>query len=195
MDSSNGEIPGIAVPGADEDGSASSTWIYMQQVLDGALDAVRGAREKHSELAAAIERYKTQKIELEDECTTLRARVHSAQDDAERTDDAIGMFRRENESLVKRYDKAVASLVAYNDAMKHARRLETRMKRIADAFRQLEKASAEIRAHYGPDADDHETLAEELNFARDVALEQIRRALDGVHIGTAANPSPEPAAH
>ncbi len=179
---------------ATDNASVTASWAYMQQVLDDALDAVRGAREKNAVMAETIEQYKTRVIDLEDQCRMLQSRVHSVQDEAERTDEAIGMFRRENESLVKRYDKAVASLVAYNDAMKHTRRLEVRITRITEAFRRLDKSVAEAQAHYGQDAGSREQLSEELNFARDVALEQIRRAFQGVHLGTDAKPACEPAA-
>ena len=175
----SGDEPSV-VPATQDDASATWTWSYMQTVLDDALDAVHKARVRGEELSGTVDRYKRIVSELEDKCEALESRCDDARYDAESTEDTLGKLRAEHEALRERYAQALLTTMTVEDAVKRARRMEERLSAVAEAVHRLDTKVEEIHLHYGNDLDTQPELIEEINFARDEALEVIRRAVSGL---------------
>lgn len=156
---------------------AVSAWVYIQTVLDDALDAVHSARVHSAFLTESVERYKRVTSELEDRCRELETRLDEARSDSEQAEEIMLGLRRELEVLQERYAQALLSALNHENTIKRARRLEERLRVIVEAVARLDEKIEEIHEHYGNDLDAQPELIEEINFTRDETLETIRRAV------------------
>ncbi len=172
-------------PGIPQD--AASAWAYMQTVLDDALDAVHNARVRGAFLTESAERYKRAASELEDRCRELETRFDEARSDSESAEDGMMLLRQEHEALQERYAQALLSALNHEETVKRVRRMEERLRVIAEAVARLDEKTAEIHEHYGNDLDAQPELIEEINFTRDETLETIRRAIAGLRAATRAH--------
>lgn len=169
-----------APPVTTDDPSAASTWSYMQTVLDDALDAVHHARVRGEELTQTAERYKRAASELEERCQELEARCDEAHSSSAFTGSSLARLREEHEALQERYAQALLATLNFEETVKRARRMEERLRIVAEAVNRLDEKTDEIHTHYGNDLDTQPELTEEINFTRDETLEIIRRALAGL---------------
>jgi hypothetical protein len=173
------------------DSSLEHSWTFMRGVLDEAFAAVRAARMRNSEMAQAVENSRRVAAELEERGDELRASAEQAKQDAEAAHDTILALRQDFRVLREKYGKACALNLAFEDAMKHARRVEERVRLVVDAICALDEQTARIHAHYSNEVDAQVTRSDELNLARDEAMQRIRRAVRGLHFR--ADPKREPA--
>lgn len=162
------------------DASATWTWSYMQNVLDDALNAVHNARVRSEELTQSIGEHKRAASELEERCETLETLCSEARSEADSTEDTLARLREDYDQLQERYAQALLGAMNLEETVNRARKLEKRLRAIADAMNLLDEKTREIHDHYGPDVETNPQLVEEINFARDEALEIVRRAVEGI---------------
>jgi chromosome segregation ATPase len=168
--------------------AATWSWTYVQGVLDDALEAVHAARVRGEELSNSLREQRRAAAELEGRCEELQARYEQTRDDAESTQGMLEQIKSEHDRLLGDYLNAQISVHSLEDVLKHSRRLEQKLRLIAEALERNDRRTQEIREHYAQQLDASERISEEINFARDEAVAEIRRAMRGVQLRRIAQP-------
>jgi DNA repair exonuclease SbcCD ATPase subunit len=169
--------------------SLENGWTYLQGVLDEALSAVQCARVRNAQMNTSLDRFRNRVSELEDLCASLQLRVEESEAHAESADDTLDQLRREHDEMLKRNEESAIASAAYRDLVKHTRRLEGRLRGVMEAIDRLDRSAHDIQNHYGNDVNAIHVRAEEVNFARDEALQRIRRAIQSLYNASPAQSS------
>ena len=172
--------------------SLENSWTYLQGVLDEALAAVQCARVRNAQMNTSLDRLRNRVSELEEHCASLQLRLEDSESHAESAEDTLEQLRKEYDELVKKADDSVMASPAYRELTKHARRIEGRLRSVVEAIDRLDRSAHDIQNHYGNDVNAIHVRAEEVNFARDEAIQRIRRAIQNLYSATAAKSSDSP---
>ena len=163
------------------DSSLEHSWTYLQGVLDEALAAVQSARVRNAQMNSSVDRFRYRVSELEEQCASLQLRLEESESHAASIEDTLEQLRGEHDEIVKRSTESVMASPAFTDLAKYVRKIEGRLRKIMDAIERLDRSTFDIQNHYGNDVDAHGARAEEINFARDEAIQRVRRAVQGLH--------------
>jgi chromosome segregation ATPase len=175
------------------DSSLEHSWAYLQGVLDEALAAVQCARVRNAQMNTSLDSFRNRVSELEDHCASLQLRLEESASHAESVEDTLAQLRGEHDDLVTRNAEIAVTAEAYMELAKHVRRVEGRLRKVMEAVEQLNRSTSDIENHYGNDVDALAARAEEINFARDEAIQRVRRAVHGLRgrLGAKSeNPTP-----
>lgn len=167
---------------AEEAAGFDTLWIDIQAALDEAFAAVRKASSRNSQLAHALEEKTHTASKLEAECHDLRTRFEETAHEFETTKEELERLQSTKGSEPQEDPRSHESASSRDMLILQVRKLESRIGSIADALERLHVRTEKIRTHYKRSVGAEASMAAEINFARDEALAQICKAMQGVHI-------------